>query len=393
MKRSEQRILTTHTGALHRPPDLAEMLARKFQGQPYDEPALSERLVSATAEVVRAQEAVGVDVVNDGEFSKSSWYSYATERMSGFEFGDNQAALSRVFNSKDATAFADFYRDAAANNGMLHYVSDSSTALAARSMRAVCTGPISYTGDAIVAADIANLTAAMQGVDVEEGFLAVAAPGSIQPAIPNEYYPDDESYLVALAEALHEEYRAITDAGLLVQIDDAFMPFHYDMRADWDVPEFRAWANTSIEALNFALRGIAPERVRYHICWGSWNGPHTADIPLSEIVDLLLKVNAGAYSIEAANPRHVWEWCVWRDVPLPPGKILIPGVVEHCTNVVEHPQTVAQRIIRYAEVVGRENVIAGTDCGYYGRIHPQIAWAKQQAITDGAALATRALWP
>jgi 5-methyltetrahydropteroyltriglutamate--homocysteine methyltransferase len=289
-------------------------------------------------------------------------------------------------------AFPKYYGDALETNGMIGYTEPETVGpYEPRSLQAVCVGPVVYD-DTRVRQDIANLQAALVDSGAEDAFLAVGAPGSIQPLILNEHYPDDDAYLEALAHALHHEYKAITDAGLLVQIDDAMVPYMYDMNADWDVGQFRAWADKAVAAVNLALEGIPEEQVRYHICWGSWNGPHSGDIPLPEFVDLLLKVNAGAYSLEGANARHAWEWEVWKDVKLPEGKVLIPGVVEHCTNVIEHPETVAQRITRYAEVVGRENVIAGTDCGYRDRIHPELAWAKQQVMAEGAALASSRLW-
>jgi 5-methyltetrahydropteroyltriglutamate--homocysteine methyltransferase len=253
----------------------------------------------------------------------------------------------------------------------------------------VCTGPIGNKGHAAIQRDIVNFKAALAEAGVEEGFLPVAAPGSVEASHPNEYYPSDEAYLYAIADALREEYRAVVDAGLLLQVNDAFLPYVDDWMVDRvsmaDYPKF-------CEALDHALRGIPEERIRYHICRGSWNGPRSTDIPLKEIVHLVLKVNAGACSIEAANPRHAHEWKVWQDVKLPEGKVLIPGVVSHATNVVEHPELVADRIVRFANLVGRENVIAGTDCGLGGRIHPQIAWAKLQTLVEGARLASRQLW-
>ena len=214
----------------------------------------------------------------------------------------------------------------------------------------------------------------------------------MQPVLANDYYPDDESYFGAIADCLHHEYKAIVDSGLVVSIDDAFLPYLYDLRRDWTMEQFRAWANLAVDALRAALRGIPEDRVRYHICWGSWNGPHSADVPLRDIVDLVLRVPAQAYNIESANARHAHEWAAWKDVKLPDDKVLIPGVVEHATNVLDHPEAVAQRIVRFADVVGRERVIAGTDCGHRGRVPRPLAWAKQQAITDGAAIASRQLW-
>jgi 5-methyltetrahydropteroyltriglutamate--homocysteine methyltransferase len=389
MKTSQDRILATHTGALYRPRDLEEMLKAKVNGLPYDPQALDERLRTAVAEVVVQQAEHGVDVVNDGEFSKPSWTSYVNERLSGLDFVARPPVLTAMQQGKDATAFADFY----ARYGLLWYLEEWEVGPGGDvSETPVVTGPLRYSGQDAIQRDIRNLKDAMRQVSVAEGFLPVVAPGSVQPVLANDYYPDDESYFGAIAGCLHEEYLAIVEAGLVVSIDDAFLPYLYDLRRDWTLDRFRSWANLAVDALRAALAGIPEDRVRYHTCWGSWNGPHSADVPLRDIVDLLLRVPAQAYNIESANPRHAHEWAVWQEIKLPDDKVLIPGVVEHATNVLDHPEAVAQRIRRFADVVGRERVIAGTDCGHRGRVPRSIAWAKQQAIADGAAIASRQLW-
>jgi 5-methyltetrahydropteroyltriglutamate--homocysteine methyltransferase len=256
----------------------------------------------------------------------------------------------------------------------------------------VCTGPITYKGHDLVKRDIENFKAALGGVKPEEAFMPAISPSNVEEWQRNAYYKTGEEYIVAIGEAMREEYKAIVDAGLILQIDDPRLVSYYLVRPGASIAECRKWANQRVEALNHALRGLPEDRIRYHICWGSWHGPHTTDLPLRSIVDLLLQVRAGAYSIEAGNVRHEHEWKVWRDVKLPAGKILIPGVVSHATNVVEHPELVADRLIRFAEVVGRENVVAGTDCGLGGRIHHQLVWAKLEALVEGARMASRRLW-
>jgi 5-methyltetrahydropteroyltriglutamate--homocysteine methyltransferase len=264
--------------------------------------------------------------------------------------------------------------------------------------RAVCTGPIRYKGHAAVARDIANLKTAAAKAGAREAFLPVVAPASALPESKNEHYRTERDFMFALAEALREEYKAIVDAGLIVQIDDAFLPYMYEkLVPPMTLAEYRNWADLRIDALNHALEGIPEERSRYHICWGSWNGPHTFDVPFKEIVDLVLKVKVGAYLFEAANPRHEHEWRLWEKVQPAPGKVLIPGVISHATNIVEHPELVAERIVRIAKFVGRENVMGGTDCGFAQspfarRVHPTIQWAKLRALAEGARIATAELW-
>ena len=378
MKRNTNRILTMHAGSLARPPDLREMVLAKSNGQPYDAAALARRLRSAVAEVVQQQIAVGLDSINDGEFSKPNFTNYARERLSGHEerAAEPGSALARIYG-RDVQEFAEYF----AGRGNLG------------GREVVCTGPLRSIGQAAIQADIDNFKAALQGVQEQEPFLPAVAPGTIEHWMKNEYYRSDEDFLNAIADAMHEEYKAITDAGFLLQIDDPDLADAWQIHGDMSVPEYRKFAELRIDALNYALRDIPEELVRFHMCWGSYHGPHKYDIPLRDIVDLVLKVKAVGYSIEASNPRHEHEWRVWEDVKLPEGKVLIPGVVGHATDFIEHPALVAERLIRYANLVGREHVIAGTDCGLGPRVgHPKIAWAKFQALVEGAQLATKQLW-
>jgi 5-methyltetrahydropteroyltriglutamate--homocysteine methyltransferase len=341
-------------------------------------------------------------VPSDGEFGKTMWTQYVVERLGGIERRDLPPGTPTAANSKDRQDFAEFY---AVYNPIsvtmwldpivLEHLNGAPLQPPGRW---VCTQPITYTGRHAIQRDIANFKAALDGANFQEAFLPLAAPASVEASVPNEHYPSDEAYVYALADALREEYLQVVDAGLVLQVDDAFIPYNYDRMqlqgASMDV--YRKHCEMRIEAANYALRGIPEDRIRYHICWGSWAGPHSSDVPLEAIVDLVLRIKAQAYSVEAANPRHEYEWKVWRDVKLPDGKILIPGVITHSTNVVEHPETVAERIERYASVVGRENVIAGTDCGFaqgwtMARTHPSVQWAKLQALVDGARLASSRL--
>jgi 5-methyltetrahydropteroyltriglutamate--homocysteine methyltransferase len=396
MKRSETRILTTHVGSLPRPKDLIEL----YQ-QDAPDSTLLPRLKSAVAEVVNQQAGAGIDIVNDGEFGKAmrrsvdygAWWSYIYDRIAGFEIRQAQAEKGRTawtFGSQERKEFAEFYRE----DGGMGGAGQTAGSSASRLFGLVCTGPVHYTGNALIKRDTDNLNSALKGTRIAEAFIPSVSPATLQ-ILPNEHYKRQEDYTWALAEAMREEYKAIVDAGFIVQIDDPALVDIYDW---WfslkdDKAGYRKWAKFQVEAVNHALKGIPEDRVRFHICWGSWHGPHKSDVPLKDVVDLLIKVNAQAYSLEAGNVRHEHEWKVWRDVAkLPEGKILIPGVVSHATNVLEHPEVIADRLIQYASVVGRENVIAGTDCGLGGRIHPQLAWAKLQALAEGADLATRQLW-
>jgi 5-methyltetrahydropteroyltriglutamate--homocysteine methyltransferase len=391
MKRSSNRILTTHVGSLIRPPQLLELVRARENGEPADAHAYERCLKDSVAEVVRRQVQAGIDIVNDGEFGKStSWSLYALKRVSGFELRPVQPGANPFARGADRDRFREFYAELEGGNDR--------TWSNVTQREAVCVAPVKYTGLGELQQDLDNLKAALTGVKVEEAFLPVAAPSSAIPDRKNQYYRNDEELVIALAEALRTEYRAIVDAGFLLQLDDARAAVTYDrMVPPATFDDYHRWVARHVEVLNHALDGIPEDRVRYHVCWGSWPGPHTTDVPLRKIVDLILKVRAGAYLIEAANPRHEHEWRVWKDVKLPDGKVLAPGVVSHGTNVVEHPELVAERILRFAGVVGRENVIASTDCGFAQeqfnrRVHPSIMWAKLEAMAEGARIASEELW-
>ncbi len=387
MKRSTDRTLTTHVGSLIRPEPLLAFLRLKQAGQAFDDAAYRKCLTDSVAEIVRRQAEAGIDVVSDGEFGKSiSWSQYVLERLSGFERRPIKDGADPFARGLDRERFPAFYDELDAREGRAT-TSDS-----------VCVGPIVYTGQAELQRDIGNFRAALANVAVAEAFLPVAAPASVIPDRKNEYYKSDEACLEAIAEAMRTEYRTIVDAGFLLQLDDARAAVTYDrMVPPASFADYRNWVARHVEVLNHAIAGIPEEKMRYHVCWGSWPGPHTSDVPLKDIVDLILKVRVGAYVIEGANPRHEHEWKVWRDVKLPDGKILIAGVISHATNIVEHPELVAERIVRLANVLGRENVMAGTDCGFaqgpfHRRVHPTIMWAKLAALAEGAKLASRELF-
>lgn len=388
MKRSSNRILTTHVGSLIRPHALQEFLRAKQAGRPYDQSAYQKCLSDSVAAVVRQQAETGIDVISDGEFGKSiSWSQYVLERLSGFERRPIATAGTNPFTrGVDREAFAEFYAELDAREGV------------ATTAEAVCVGPIAYTGQAELKRDIDNFKSALKGIEVEEAFLPVAAPASVIPDRKNEFYKSDEELIRAIGAAMRTEYRMIIDAGFLLQLDDARAAVTYDrMVPPKSFAEYRKWLALQVEVLNQAIAGLPPERIRYHVCWGSWPGPHTSDVPLKDIVDLLLGMKVGAFVIEGANPRHEHEWRVWETAKLPEGRVLIPGVISHATNVVEHPELVAERIIRLARLVGRENVIAGTDCGFaqgpfHRRVHPSIMWAKLKALVEGARIASAELW-
>ena len=402
MKRSTDRILVTHVGSLPRPNDLIAL----YRDDAPDN-ALLPRLKSAIADVVRQQSQAGIDIVNDGEFGKAmrravdygAWWSYVYDRLAGFELREAVAKKGRAawtFGSKERKEFAEFYAEEL-SAGQTSSASTSSAAMSgtssARMYGLACAAPVKYTGHAAIQRDIQNLKDAVGGARVADTFMTAVSPATLQ-ILPNEYYKSPEDYTWALAEAIREEYKAIVDAGFILQIDDPALVDIYDwwFSLNDDIVGYRKWAAFQVEAVNHALEGIPEDRVRFHICWGSWHGPHKGDVQLKDIVDLLLKVKAQAYSVEAGNVRHEHEWKVFRDVKLPDGKIIIPGVVSHATNVLEHPEVIADRLIDYAGVVGRENVIASTDCGLGGRIHPQLAWAKLEALREGADLASKQLW-
>ena len=393
MASSPDRIPVTHVGSLVRPPALVEFLKLVEAGQPYDEAAYQRCLDESVDEVVRQQVEAGVDIVSDGEFSKGrNWAFYVHARLSGITTRpatpeEMKDPLTSAGGGQDQRAFPEFYAEY-----------NRATGLGARlSNRFVVNGPLTYDA-ASVKRDIARLKAAATKHKAHGAFLPVVAPASALPGAKNEHYADEKALLFALADCLHQEYQAIVDAGLSVQVDDAFLPYmHEKMVPPMSEAQYRAWAQLRIDALNHALRGIPEERSRYHICWGSWNGPHAFDVPLKDIVDLLLQVKVGAYSVEQANPRHEHEWTVWQTVKLPPGKKLIPGVISHATNIVEHPELVAQRLVRLGNIIGRDNLMAGTDCGFAQspfakRVHESIMWAKLRSLSAGAKLASAELW-
>jgi 5-methyltetrahydropteroyltriglutamate--homocysteine methyltransferase len=385
MKRSTNRILTTHAGRLDGPRDLMVLAREMMGGRVVDVDALKPQLENGIVDVIRKQAHAGIDVVSDGELSKFGFGSvtYYGRRLTGLATRPLKPgeAPFMALQTNERIEFADFYKE-------LQFIPSAPE-------RAICNAPITYIGPQEIQKEIALFKSALAGAksSVEETFMCVLSPGWLEHFFYNEYYSTEEEYVFALADAIKHEYKAIVDAGLVLQIDDPTLPDTYDMIVPSPtIEEYRKFAEVRVEALNHALQGIPEDRVRYHICWGSWHGPHTHDLPLKHVVDLMLKVRAGAYSVEAANPRHEHEWKVWKGVKLPEGKLLIPGVVSHASNVVEHPELVADRIIQYAKLVGRENVVAGTDCGMGLRVHPQIAWAKLKALSEGAELASKELW-
>jgi 5-methyltetrahydropteroyltriglutamate--homocysteine methyltransferase len=382
MKRSTERIRVTHAGSLARPADLLEILVAKDEGKPFDKQALTARVRAAVADVVRKQIECGVDVINDGEQGKSGFSRYTRERLSGVIERPPQPGYrpTSIF-ARDEVEFPEYFhrggRTAVGHHARVFY----------------CVEPLKYIGHAAVQFDLNNFKAALQGAGVEEAFLPAVAPGTMEHWMKNEFYPNDEAYLFAIADAMHDEYKAIVDAGFILQIDDPDLADAWQINASMSVAEYRKYAEMRIDALNHGLRDLPLDRVRFHMCWGSYHGPHKYDIPLRDIVDLILKVRAGAYSIEASNPCHEHEWRVWEEVKFPDGKIFIPGVVGHYSDFIEHPQAIADRLVRFANILGRENVIAGTDCGLGTRVgHPKIGWAKFQAMAEGARLASKELW-
>jgi 5-methyltetrahydropteroyltriglutamate--homocysteine methyltransferase len=398
------RILTSHAGSLPRPEDLIALNGQRAEGELVDEQEYLGLLRAAVGDVVARQRDTGIDLVNDGEYGHSmgqrydygSWWTYVFQRLSGIELssltiGDipqpkakpGEIRLVSFGERRDWQAFADAYGDP---------TSGASIPPRAMATAPVCRGPITYQGQQDVARDIADMKAAMAAAGVADGFLNAVAPASCA-RFGNEYYADDEEMMYACADAMREEYTAIIEAGLILQLDDPAIAENWDqINPAPSVEDYRRFTRKRIEALNYAIRDLPAERIRFHLCWGSWHGPHTTDFPMADLVDIMLEINAGAYSFEAANVRHEHEWKIWRDVQLPEGKVILPGVVTHSTNVIEHPELVADRIVRYAEAVGRENVVASTDCGLGGRVHPQIAWAKLDTLARGAELASSRLW-
>lgn len=382
MRGAPERIRTTHVGSLVRPPDLVALAERARNGDAAAVAVYEERLREAVDDVVRRQASTGLDIINDGEFGKSAWHAYMNERLTGFEL---QPSKPVEIIGQDARDFPEFY--AQQNIGLPQ----------PRPAIWVITGPVAYAGEAAIRRDIADLQTAVEGVDVEDVFMAAVAPGSVA-RYRSDYYATEEEALFAVATALRSEYRAIVDAGFVLQVDDAHLAVMYDnMVPPATLEEYRRWAQVRVDAVNHALEGLPRERTRYHLCWGSWNAPHVSDVELKHIVDLVLQIRVGGFAFEMANPRHEHEWRLWDSVKLPPDCVLIPGVVGHATNVVEHPELVCERIVRLAKLVGRENVVAGTDCGFaqvatLQRVHPSVMWAKLGAMVEGARLATQALW-
>jgi 5-methyltetrahydropteroyltriglutamate--homocysteine methyltransferase len=403
MRGSSTHILTSHAGSLPRPEALIEANRARAAGEASDEQAFQVQLRAAVTDVVEQQKELGVDVPGDGEFGKAmghkinygAWWSYSFQRLGGLELTEGsiwdvpprrrkpgEVVLTSFGDRRDREKFRTAYTDP-----------ESGVSTGPRPTRfPVCTGPLTYTGHAAIAVDIANFKAGLAAAGMVEGFMTSVAPGSAS-RIGNRHYKTDEEFLFACADAMREEYKAIVDAGLILQLDDPAIAENWDMiNPEPTVEEYRKFSMRRVEAVNHAIRGLPRERIRFHLCWGSWHGPHTTDIPMRDIVEVMLAVECQAYSFEAGNVRHEHEWRVWQEVKLPDDKLILPGVVSHATNVVEHPELVAERILRFANLVGRERVIAATDCGLGGRVHPQIAWAKLETLAQGAALASRQLW-
>jgi 5-methyltetrahydropteroyltriglutamate--homocysteine methyltransferase len=397
MKRSTDRILVTHVGSLVRPPKVVEMQRSRQPGQPFTQEDLAT-LKREVGDAVRMQAECGIDIPSDGEFSKSSFSGYVTDRLTGFEVRPGHRG--RMARSRDRARFPEAYAeiDMPLPSGAAGGGTGTTLAAGAAFGATVCTGPITYRGEAMVEADIANFRSALQGQDFAEAFIPAVGPGTIELQRDNEYYKTQEEYLFAIAEAMKTEYKLIVDAGFILQIDDPRLVTEFDSLDPAPTPaEYAKFASLRIEALNHALAGLPEDRIRYHMCWGSWHGPHTTDAELKDIAEVILQVRAGGFSLEAANPRHAHEYHVWEKIKFPEGKLLIPGVIAHTTNCVEHPELVAERIVNYARIVGRENVLAGADCGFAQgaftqRVHPTIVWEKFRMLAQGARLASERLW-
>ena len=402
MRRSQDHILTSHVGSLPRPDALIEANRRRDAGETTGPGVFETTLSAAVTDVVQHQRELGIDVPGDGEFGKSmaqrvnygSWWRYSWQRLAGIEPGEQTlyemapqrsrpgaVVLTSFGDRRDRTQFSVAYNDP-----------ESGITTGPRPPAPVCVAPLSYAGHDLIRADIANFKAALAASGAEEGFMTAVAPGSCS-RIGNRYYKSEEEFLYACAEAMREEYKAIVEAGIVLQLDDPAIAENWDMiNPEPSVADYSKFSMLRVEALNHAIRGLPKDRIRFHLCWGSWHGPHVTDIPMRDIVDVMLAVDVQAYSFEAGNVRHEHEWKVWEEINLPDDKLILPGVVSHATNVVEHPELIADRIVRFADLVGRERVIASTDCGLGGRIHPQIAWAKLESLAAGAAIATRRLW-
>jgi 5-methyltetrahydropteroyltriglutamate--homocysteine methyltransferase len=395
MQKSTTRIRTSHVGRLPPPKGWEDMPARLANAEVIDSGEIASHVVPAIAETVKKQVEIGIDCINDGEFWTARSLAHYAAHFTGLEARPvklGEPPTTR-HSTRERDEFRDFYADMD-KLGTLFFVPGEKP-MPPMTERVIARGPVKSRGPQAINREIDAFKAAIDrsGSKVEEAFIAVLAPGWLDHFIFNEYYNTDEEFLFALAEAVREEYRAVVSAGFVLQIDDPGLPDWWDMiKPEPTVEEYRKFAKLRIEAVNHALVGIPEEKVRYHLCWGSWHGPHTHDLPLEHIVDLVLAVKAQTYSFEAGNVRHEHEWRAWQEVKVPPGKILMPGVVSHATNLVEHPQLVADRILRYTAIVGRENVIAGTDCGLGGRVHSDLAWAKLRALVEGAQLASKNLW-
>jgi 5-methyltetrahydropteroyltriglutamate--homocysteine methyltransferase len=401
MRRSDTHILTSHAGSLPRPDDLIAANAARAKGE-IDEAQFQSLLTRGVGDVVRRQKDIGIDVPGDGEYGKAmghrifygAWWSYSYQRLGGLNLSPaepdmpvrrhapGEVVLTSMADRRDRVRFREAYSDPEAGVSMGPLVM----------RRPICVGPIKYVGQALLKADIDNMKAAMKAAGCEEGFMSAIAPGSAA-RLRNEYYKTDEEFIFACADALKEEYKAIVDAGFILQLDDPSIAENWDqINPEPTVAEYQKFTMARVEGLNHALKGLPKDRLRFHLCWGSWHGPHTTDIPMADIIKVMLAIDVDSYSFEAGNVRHEHEWRVWQDVKLPEHKIILPGIVSHATNVIEHPQVVSERIQRFASVVGKERVIAATDCGLGGRCHPQIAWAKLEALVEGARLASKELW-
>jgi len=389
MTGSAGRILTTHAGSLPRSEALRALVFARADGKPYDKQRLASELRTGVHDVIRRQVACGLDSVNDGELGKTNFTNYVRERLAGFESRPSESGKGPPplsIAGRDLQKFPEYF--AAGGRGFGGFAGSGPS----RS-QVYCVAPLKYVGHEALKEELATFKAALAGVAVAEAFLPANTPGTIEHWLRNEYYPSDEAFLQGIAEAMREEYQAIVEAGFLLQIDDPDLPDGWQMYPEMSVAEYRRYAELRVDALNHALRGIPREKIRLHVCWGSFHGPHQSDIPLRDIVDVIFKVRAGSYSIEASNPRHEHEWRVFEEVALPEGAVLIPGVVGHCTDFIEHPELVAERLVRYAKLVGRERIMAGTDCGLGPRVgHAKIAWAKLEALVEGARLASKELW-
>ncbi len=393
MQRSSEQVLTTHTGSLPRPADLVTLLNAKELSSSYDHVAYKERIRRAVSEIVRKQAETGIDIVDDGEHSKVNWMAYARARLSGLEEVDRPPRFRGP--TRDSLAFPGAYEDM-----RLMLAGRSGAIVPKRQVRPkaqICSGPIAYIGQDELQTDIDNLKLALKDIGADEGFMTAISPSNLELYYENHHYASDQEYLAALADAMRVEYKSITDAGLLLQIDDPRMATHFNRSVDASIEDCRKFIALRVEAVNYALRGIPADRVRFHTCYSVNIAPRVHDFELKYFADLMLQVNACAYLIEAANPRHEHEWALWKEIKLPDDKILVPGVVSHCVQLVEHPELVAQRIERFAGVVGRERVIAGTDCGFGtsgagDEVHPEVAWAKLKSLVEGARIASKRLW-